>query len=533
MTARGDAPAGPAVEPRGAPSRGRSSAAVGAAVALAVVVLAGALRLWRVRESYELFIDEVTYAEISRTVALGQGVLLYGEPFFLHPPALFGTLALAMTWIGIDADIAAQVVALRPVPAAIGALTPGLVALLVHRVTRSTAAAAAVGVLLALEPFLIRFDSRVLLEAQAMAAAAAGFLVLHIVVERERRGRSAVVAAVAAGLLLLVSLLTKETYAFVGVLPVAGLLVAGTPVRRGTSGLVLGTALAGYAAYVLALVFAGQAGEWFAQKTRGVSRLLGLTQITGFNQEGGVGLVERVLANLASFAVTYAVIGLGLLALAWLVLRLRRDDVPHDVRPGVVLLVAWSAGATAHLAYAVTLGTLEEQMFYLLVVTAVPLVATAGVLLVRPGEPAARHRSGRRSPALGRRLGAALVAALVIAVGVDAVVWWRVHTVPDDAYGRFLAWATVELPQGSTLAVTDETTQFVLREVRVGRWETGAELRDNDVEYVLLVSELVRQGYSDVDEEFLRIAEQGPVVFRSEGRSLGVITVRDIRGATG
>jgi hypothetical protein len=531
VTATGDAPPGSVAGPDGAPSaRWWHGRWAGPAVALAVVGLAAVLRLWRIRESYELFIDEVTYAEIARTVALGQGVLLYGEPFFLHPPALFGTLALATTWFGIDPDIAGQVLALRPVPAAIGALTPGLVALLVHRVTRSIAAAAGVGVLLALEPFLIRFDSRVLLESQAMATAAAGFLVLHVAAERERRGRSPALAAVAAAVLLLASLLTKETYAFVGAFPVAGLLVAGAGLRRRTSGLVLGTVVTGYAAYVAALAFAGQAGEWFAQKTRGVSRLLGLTQITGFNQEGGVGFAERVVANLVSFAVTYAVIGLGLLAVAWIVLQLRRGDVPDDVRPGVVLLLAWSAGATVHLGYAVTLGTLEEQMFYLLVVTAVPLVATAAVLLVRPGQPAARHRSGRRSPATARRLGAALVAALLVAVAVDAAVWWRVHTVPDDAYGRFLAWAGSGLPQGSALAVTDETTQFVLRGTRVGRWETGAELRENGAEYVLVVSELVRQGYSDVDAEFLRIAEQGHVVFRAEGRSLGQVTVHDIRG---
>jgi len=46
---------------------------------------------------------------------------------------------------------------------------------------------------------------------------------------------------------------------------------------------------------------------------------------------------------------------------------------------------------------------------------------------------------------------------------------------------------------------------------------------------VLLVGELVRQGYSDVDEEFLQIASRGPVVFEAKGRSLGVVTVHDVR----
>jgi hypothetical protein len=502
---------------------------LGLVVAAGVVLVAASLRLWRIRQSYELFIDEITYTEIARSVALGQGVVLYGEPFFLHPPAMFGSLALAMTVIGPGEDISALALALRPLPAVLGALTPGLVALMLHRTTGSPIVAATGGLLLAIEPFLIRFDSRVLLEAQAMATSAAGFLVLLVVAGRERDGRPVHAFAVAAGLLLLASLLTKETYAFVGILPVCGLLLTGLGMHRRTSATVVVTVAAGYAAYVLALVLAGQGNEWFAQKTRGIRRLLGLTQITGFNEEGSVGFVDRIVANLGYYAATYSVIGAGFLALGWLLLQLRRGAVPEASRPQVMLLVAWALGATAHVAYAVTLGTLEEQMFYLLVAVTVPVTFVSAHLVLgpRPEGPPSRPLHSRRTSPGARQ--PALVIALVAALATNSAVWVYVHTVPDTAYVRFLDWARAELPPDSVVAVTDETTQFVLQRVRVGRWETGAELREHHADFVVIVGELVRQGYSDVDEDFLRLARQAPVVFEAQGRTTGAVTVHDVR----
>ncbi len=275
--------------------------------------------------------------------------------------------------------------------------------------------------------------------------------------------------------------------------------------------------LGGYATYVMALVLAGQGDDWFLQKTRGVRRVLGLTQATGFNREGSVSLVSRVLANLSNFAMTYAVIGSGLLATLWLLHRLRRGDVPGSARAAVVLLVVWSLSATANLAYAVTLGTLEEQMFYLLVVTAVPVVFVAA------------HAVHPR----GRRLRAALIVGLALALATNASVWSRTHTVPDDGYARFLGWAQTGLPRDSTVAATDETSQFVLPHAHVLRLTTGNELRTHHADYVLVVSVLVEQGYSDVDREFLDIVGRGRVVFRSTGPTSGDLTLYDVSGVTG
>jgi hypothetical protein len=130
-----------------------------------------------------------------------------------------------------------------------------------------------------------------------MAAATAGFVLLLALQHRDRHGGRVLGQAILSGLLMAVALLTKETYATVTVLPVLVLLATGRGLRRRTAATVLATVLAIYAAYVLALLLAGQGDLWLEQKTSGVRRLLGLSQITGFNREGSVGFLERILAN--------------------------------------------------------------------------------------------------------------------------------------------------------------------------------------------------------------------------------------------
>lgn len=511
----------------GPPSTGPVRRRTVAAIA-GLLLLAAALRLFHLDRAFELFIDEVTYTDIALSLAEGDGVRLHGESFHLHPPGLFLVLAAVMRVLGLELDdIATLTYEMRFVPALFGSITPAAVALVVRVATGRWAYALPAGVLLAIEPFLIRFDSRVLLEAQAMSLAALGFLGLVWLLRRRRAGRLRSRDAVLVGLLMFGSLITKETYASVAVLPVLVLLVTGLVLPRRTSISVFGTTVACYAVYVAVLVLNGEFLDWIDSKTSGIQRLLGLSQITGFNSSGhSAGLVDRILVNLVNFGVTYSLIGLGVLSTVWLLLLLRRGGtVPGCDRGVVVLVVIWSLCAQVHLGYAVTLGTLEEQMFYLLVVTAVPAVCVAAAALLAVGAPV-------RPPLLGwlsHRLAAGLLSAgLVVALTVDAAVWWRIHTVRDDAYARFLDWAEGSLPPTSRVVATDETTQFVLDDARVIRLETGAETREFRAQYVVVVTELLEQGYSDADADLLDIVRQGELVFEAEGRTVGALQVYDV-----
>ncbi len=464
-------------------------------VVLGVVVVAAVLRLVHVQSAYELFIDEVSYADLSANIAGGRGVVLNGGPFDLHPPLLFlagGALLLAL---GTDlADPLAAVTALRPAEAVVGALICGLVALLVARVApggrRSRVVGAGCGLLVALDPFVIRFDSRVLLEAPAMLLTLSGLLLVTRVLEHPARRRG----VLAAGAVLGLALLVKETFAFVAVVPLLLTAVVLPRVRRALLGCVV-TAAAMYAGYVVVLLVVGRGGHWSEQKLSGVRRLLGLDQVTGFNKPGSTSFTARAAELLGSYAVTYVVMALasllaGLAALEHLLAR-RRGAAP-DPHPGVVLLVATQLGAAAYLAYAVPFGTLEEQAFYLVVT---PSVAVLGLAVLRLRD-VGRGPRPLRSPVL---VAAGLAVAVLAVTVVDAAVWWREHSVADNGYEQYVAWVERTLKPTDRLAVTDTTAQFITPGVTLGSWATPDAIEANRADYVLVNQRLVDQGLGNAE----------------------------------
>lgn len=490
MTALAERPAAP----RAAAHR-RHRRPVGTAwpvAVLGVLVVAAVLRLFHVQSAYELFIDEVSYADLSANVASGAGVVLDGGPFDLHPPLLFLVGGGLLRLLGTDlADPLAVVAALRPVEAVVGALTCALVALLVARVAPRWVAVGC-GLLLAVDPFVIRFDSRVMLEAPAMALTLLGLLLVARVLDRTdgpapTRGaflRLVLPAALVLGLALLV----KETFAFVAVLPLllTALLVARH--RRTLLGVVAGAAGV-YLVYLAVLVAVGRGGHWAGQKLSGVARLLGLQQVTGFNKPGATSFTSRLVDLLGTYAVTYAVIGVAtvLSALAAVAhLRARRRGAHREPLPAVVLLVSTQLGAAAYLAYAVGFGTLEEQAFYLVVT---PSVVVLGLAVARVARRPARARV-----AAGL---AAVVAAGVLAV--DASAWWTVHTVRDDGYRQYVAWVEATLGPQDRVAVTDDTAQFITPGVVLGSWATPAAVVENRAGYVLVNQRLVDTGLGKAD----------------------------------
>ena len=47
-----------------------------------------------------------------------------------------------------------------------------------------------------------------------------------------------------------------------------------------------------------------------------------------------------------------------------------------------------------------------------------------------------------------------------------------IHRRSDDEYRQLLAWTPTHIPQGSTVAVTDYTAQFLLQGLILGQWAT-------------------------------------------------------------
>jgi hypothetical protein len=264
---------------------------------------------------------------------------------------------------------------------------------------------------------------------------------------------------------------------------------------------------------------------WWNQSTSGLRRLIGSEQITGFNSRAvNVSLESKLIADAGHFGVTYLILGLGAVAgiLQVITVIRHRTDWLSSAQPadrGRVLVALWSVAGTAYLVYATLIGTIEEQMYYLLFTPSLCTLILA-VSSVRP-----------RLAVHWRKIAVALLGAVIVA---DSAVWAGVHQRPDDEYRQLLSWAPKHLPEGSTVAVTEDTAQFILQGVVIGDWATVPALIEHHVDYVLLSTTLVSQGYGLAKpnlEQYLQA--HATVAFRATGPSEGALVLYNVRAITG
>jgi hypothetical protein len=129
------------------------------------------------------------------------------------------------------------------------------------------------------------------------------------------------------------------------------------------------------------------------------------------------------------------------------------------------------------------------------------------------------------------KIATAVVATFLL---IDCAVWAAVHQTPDNEYQQLAAWAPSHLPSGSTVAVTEYTAQFILQGVVVGQWATIPALIAHHVDYILLSTDLVNQGYGIGTVAFEQYLQQhAKLVFRVNGPSDGSLEIFDVRAITG
>jgi hypothetical protein len=486
--------------------------------AVAVVAVALVLRVVNVRRSYDVFIDEVTYTRIAHSIAEGGGVRLDGQPFDLHPPAGLALYGLVDRLFSLPSATLPALLDLRLVPAVLGAMSCGGLYLLLRRAT-TPAWALVAGLGLAIDPFAILYDSRVLLEAPAQLAAVAtlGFLAAAVGRERTTRGRWCVAGA---GLFGAVTLCTKETFGVVLVVALVALWVTAWTHERRTVLAVSAAAAGGYAVNVVCLGLSTGFSPWWHAQTGGVARLVGADQTTGFNAASTrVTLVSRVFADAGDDAVTYGLLVLGVLAAAATLWRTwqRRRQPDRSVPARIATLVSvWTIAGAAYLAYATLFGTIEAQMYYICL-----LPCVAALTLFVTSHRWSWSRDIRRVVAL------VVIAALVF----DATAWVRIHTASDDDYVRMVAWETTHLPPGSVVAATENTAQFLLQGVVIGQWHTPAALRAHHVDYVVVSTTLTDQGYALAAPSLLTwLDAHARLVFDADGATTGHLEIFDVAG---
>lgn len=546
--------------------RARPALAAGLAVAGAFALIF-ALRVAFVDRAFDVFTDEVTYLQISQDLAGGQGLTLHGDPFFLHPPLFFVVEGIVVAIFHPSGLMIDQVQAIRVLNAVLAGLT-GLALYAIVVPVAGRRAALVVLAIFALDPFIIRINSRNLIETSAFLWVALGYLVLLRTIgqpsEGDGSGRRAAERQTAsafagsrqklgtlalrsrplvAGVLFGFAVLSKEMTFFLTVVPLVFAAIVGFSLRRRDALASIGAAAMTYAIYPIAIVLSGLGPQFFEQKFSGLLRFVGIEKTTGF-VAGGPSFASAVTRNLDTFATTYVLLAVGIPAcLVLLAFGGRRRR----------LIGLLGASAYALLAYSIAFGTLEEQFFYYLVLPALVTTTIAWRMLVeervlslagfgslrpslRPIRLALDHPFVHRLWSSRGRVEAAFgfvaPVALAVAVAWSALVWVEVHATPDDGYQRLLSYMHRNVPNGTRIGVTSDPQEFLIQGYVIENARTPAEIVTTRVRYVAITTKQVEEGYVPNGRALLNwLAATGQPVFAFDGRSYGTLILYRMPGA--
>jgi 4-amino-4-deoxy-L-arabinose transferase-like glycosyltransferase len=469
-----------------------------------VALTAFGLRIVNIGPAWDIFVDEITYVRIGTTLLETGRMSLYGAPFYLHPPLFFVLEGLYLRVLHPASDLIGQIYAVRAMNAVLAAISAAAL-FWIGRSMAGWRAGLLAALLFALDSFVVRLNSRVLLETLEVMWVLLGYCSLFgtgCLRWPIQPGWRAAWAGVAFGL----ALLTKDLAALVTILPLGTCWVLGWALPRRTSAVVVGTAVGTYLLHPLHVAAIGDLRVFLDHTLAGLERFAGFAQTTGFHRPGGQPFSAAVVANLDQFGATYALLAVG--AAATVTLFLTRDRRAR-------LLAIWSGSGYAATAFSVGFGTLEEQFFYPAIVSAMLATAIAIVLWSRPTTTTA---NGRGRPWRHHAAGAVVVPFVLW----SALLWYRIHSTPDNAYEQLRAYVRANVPDGSRVAATTETSVFLFDGPDVAQVGTIDGFRRDGIEYVVASSLQVERGYGYLSEEaYDWVRTNGHEVFGVDGRTNG------------
>ncbi len=453
------------------PPHSYGQAAVVALLAIATGLVVFLLRAVYLNRSYNVFIDELVYLRLARSVATNLHVEAFGHPFYIHPPAFFFLEAAYLKAFGISGRLIDQLFAVRYLNVALAALS----AVALYEIARRCAgwwAALAAAALFSLDPFIIEINSRNMLETSAIWWVLAGYWILftgdlggkHIALSTPR--------SVAVGVMFGLAILSKDMMAFLTFLPLAVLFVLAWALSRRTIATIVTMTCLTYAPYPVIVALVGQWDGFSRIKFHGVERVLGLVQDTGFHHSSAPSFLTTVVARLDHYGTTYALIAAGAISVCLLALRGGAANR---------LLAVWTGSAYALLAYGILFGTLEEQFFYYLVVPAIAATAVVSARALGKGGIEGRARI---------RLLALMLTLAVVFVGWSGYRWIYTHSTPGDGYEQVLNYLDRRVPPNHRhVSATDVGAQFLLERYSTppwGLWHSLTQLQTYRPEYLLI-----------------------------------------------
>ncbi|WP_298253441.1 glycosyltransferase family 39 protein [uncultured Arthrobacter sp.] len=469
----------------------------GTAAGLVLVIGAAfATRAIGLVRGFELWLDEMLYARLGQSVSMGQIPNLPDGPFLLHPPGYFLLEGAVIDLFGISGNSMDLVLQLRWLNAVIGALSVGLAFLLVRKVSNPVAAWV-IAVVLMVEPFVLRNNSRVFLETLGMAALLGGFLIIVASMDRPpTRFRS--LRLLAAGLLLGYAVLTKDVYVLGAVAPVVVATLWRRTLSAGDALVILLAAAIPYIAYLAVLALNGLLGAWIWAKTNGLRRMTGIDQTTGFNQEGAPSLVGRLFDQLTQFGSSYLLLAIG--PVAGLVLCF--SAVPGRRLVGITAVLFGLFGV-----YSVAFGTLEEQYGYPVLCAGAVSSAVCAVELVE-------RKQQWRTPVI---LFSVAFVALTAATGLRTLV------TTDNGFVQVRSWMQENLPTDARVSVSNSTGEVAFEDnPRIGVWPSAPLMQENGANYIITQELPTSLGYGYARPEMLEwLKANGDPIFSVTGPTNG------------
>jgi hypothetical protein len=555
----------------GAAASSNQSALLRNALLLGMIYLiTWGLRAIYLERSFDIFYDELIYQHISENVALGLGVKYYTSPFYLHPPLFFLIEAAYLRLAAPIGTVIDHVYATRQLNSAVAGLSAVLLFMIGRRVGGWWAGVLAAGVF-ALDPFMIRINSRNLLETIAMFWVLAGYYLMarsahagsafevtgldlirtwaaraRAWLRRPRRAASAYattqIESRAAPTAQPGARITQVLTWRIADLRAPAAQPAGRLRSLGVGaafGLALLTKEPTALLTLLPLAICFVLGWALARRT---SVLIGITALTTYALYpiyvfafGDVDqFVLQKFRGVSRFAGAVQESGFnqhGGPSFAEAIVRNFNQFATTYfllasgiIAIGVLLLLGgalgrlvaiWTTSAYILKAFLILYGTNEEQYFYYLVVMSILATATAAAAVLRSPELARATR---------RRYRIAVIALLVLFCGWTGYMWVDRHFTPDNGYERLYAYLEQHVPSGATIATTTNTSRELLKQsdYTTGSWGTVEEVRDNAAQYVLLSTLLVEKGYDAATPELYQwLSQHAQPVFEFAGPTNG------------
>jgi hypothetical protein len=477
-----------------------------AGLCLALTVVAFAVRSVGLTHSFELWVDEMLYADLGASAGRGEMPQLADGPFFLHPPGFFLVEGGIIRLLRIPtSDSMSLAFDLRWLTAALGALTVGLVFLLTRRLAGIWPAAWA-ALVLAWDPFVLRINSRVFVESLAVLMLVAGLLIVVRHLQNSRvEGRahvrmrnSAPGHLIAGGLLLGYAVFTKDAFLFFAMAPIGLAVVWRRTLALRDAAAIVAAAAIPYSLYLGVVAATGNLPQLARAKFAGVQRLIGTDVFTGFNAPGAPSLFETLMAQVERYGTSYVV--LLLCPLAGVVAACSRW--PERRLVGLVALATGAYGV-----YMVGFGTAEEHYAYpILVVGAVALAVLVRMLL--------------NGELVRRRVTLSLLVLFLLA---ETTLGARQELTRDDGLLTFRSWADRHLPSDVKVGATNGASGYALADdPRFGPWPTARLLKLRGAQYVLTFDVPTREGYTLATPEMLDWLEvHATAVFQTYGPTNG------------